>query len=103
MSKQYKVLVNTAKKSDNLVLDVPRQTGAELEPLRIKAKAGQKYQLQEMPLNPAEKPFAPDYIKVRRLGKNLLVSFEGEEYASVIIEDYYEVFTESFNGLVGQA
>ena len=102
MAKQYKVLVNTAKAEDNLVLDVPQSKGAKGGPLVIKAKAGQKYQLQEI-TNATDKPVAPDYVKTRRVGKNLHILFEGDKEASVIIEDYYDVAAEGSNGLIGQA
>ncbi|OYU30130.1 MAG: hypothetical protein CFE39_15070, partial [Comamonadaceae bacterium PBBC2] len=102
MAKQYKVLVNTAKAEDNLVLDVPQSKGDKGGPLRIKAKAGQKYQLQEI-TNATDKPVAPDYVKTRRVGKNLHILFEGDKEASVIIEDYYDVAAEGSNGLIGQA
>ena len=103
MAKQYKVLVNTGKEADNRVLEISGNAGEKNAPLRIKAKAGTKYQLQEITDASSTKPVAPDYVKTRRVGKNLLVIFEGEKEASLIIEDYYDVVTEGYNGLIGQA
>jgi VCBS repeat-containing protein len=102
MAKQYKVLVNTAKEVDNFVLDVPQPKGGKVEPLRIPAKLGHKYQLQETS-SAADKPRAPDYVKTRRVGKDLHVVFEGDREASLIIEGYYDVATDAANSLIGQA
>ena len=49
------------------------------------------------------KPVGPDYIKVKRVGKHLHILFEDETEASLIIEDYYEVMPEGYNGVIGQA
>ena len=48
MAKQYKVLVNTGKAEDNKALDVQQQAGDKGQPVRLKAQAGSKYQLQEL-------------------------------------------------------
>ncbi|KAI9549714.1 putative cell wall protein AWA1-like [Daphnia sinensis] len=45
----------------------------------------------------------PEYVKVKRVGKNLHILFEDSQQADVIIEDYYEVMPEGYNGVVGQA
>jgi plastocyanin len=100
MTKQYKVLVNTGKAENNKALDVQQFAGDKGQPVRIKAQAGAKYQLQEAG---TAKPVGPDYIKVKRVGKNLHILFEDETEASLIIEDYYEVMPEGYNGVIGQA
>ena len=102
MAKQYKVLVNTGKAENNSVIDVPRNATGK-DPVRIKAKAGAKYQLQELNEQSGNKPLGPDYVKTKRVGKNLHILFEGDKEASVIIEDYYDVSTEGYNGLIGEA
>jgi hypothetical protein len=102
MAKQYKVLVNTGKAENNSTVDVPRNAAGK-DAVRIKAKAGAKYQLQELNEQTGNKPLGPDYVKTKRVGKNLHILFEGETEASVIIEDYYEVSPEGYNGLIGQA
>jgi hypothetical protein len=48
MSKQYKVIVNTGKSGDNHVVDIWPGAGRGGQPVRIKAQAGVKYQLQEL-------------------------------------------------------
>ncbi len=100
MAKQYKVLVNTGKADSNAAVDVQQGAGDRGQPVRIKAQAGAKYQLQEMGRN---KPVGPDYIKARRVGKNLHILFEGENQASLIIEDYYGQMAPGYNGVIGQA
>ena len=100
MAKQFKVLVNTGNAQSNQVLDVTQGQGAKGQPLRIAAKAGAKYQLQELDKN---KEAAPEYVKVKRVGKNLHILLENSTEADIIIEDYYEVMPEGYNGVVGQA
>uniref|UniRef100_UPI00404794C9 hypothetical protein n=1 Tax=Limnohabitans sp. TaxID=1907725 RepID=UPI00404794C9 len=100
MTKQYKGLVNTGKAENNKVLDVQQFAGDKGQPVRIKAQAGAKYQLQEAG---TAKPVGPDYIKVKRVGKHLHILFADETEASLIIEDYYEVMPEGYNGVIGQA
>ena len=103
MAKHYKILVNTGKESDNRVLDVPHRAAAKGKPLHIKAQSGNKYQLQEMAERAGDKNVAPDYVKTRRVGKDLHIIFEGDKEASIIIDDYYDTFPKGYNGLIGQA
>lgn len=100
MAKQFKVLVNTGKAENNQVLEVTQGQGAKGQPVRIAAKAGAKYQLQELDKN---KEAAPEYVKVKRVGKNLHILLENSTEADIIIEDYYEVMPEGYNGVIGQA
>jgi len=100
MAEQYKVLVNTGKADNNKVLDIQQGVGDRGQPVRIKAQAGAKYELQEVG---RKKPVGPDYIKAKRVGKDLHILFEDERQASLIIEDYYEVMPEGYNGVIGQA
>ena len=99
MAKSYKVIVK-AGNEQNQTIDVRQGAGDSGQPVRIKAQAGAKYQLQEGQRNHQN---APDFVKVRRQGKNLLITFEGETQPSLIIEDYYEVMPEGYNAVVGQA
>jgi hypothetical protein len=100
MAKQYKVIVNTGKADNNKVLDIQQGVGDRGQSVRIKAQAGAKYELQEVG---RKKPVGPDYIKAKRVGKDLHILFEDERQASLIIEDYYEVMPEGYNGVIGQA
>ena len=99
MAKPYKVIVKTGNEQ-NQIIEVKPGAGDSGQPVRIKAQAGAKYQLQEWQRNHQN---APDNVKVRRQGKNLLITFEGENQPSLIIEDYYEVMPEGYNALIGQA
>jgi hypothetical protein len=100
MAKQYKVLVHTGKADNNQTIDIQAGAAERGQPVRIKALAGAKYQLQEMQRN---EQVAPDYIKVKRVGKHLHVLFEDQQQPSLIIEDYYDVMPQGYNGVIGQA
>ena len=100
MAKQYKVLVNTGKAENNKAVDVQQFSGDKGQPVRIKAQGGAKYELQEITRG---KPVGPDYIKARRVGKDLHILFEDEREASLIIEGYYSEMAPGYNGVIGQA
>ena len=103
MAKQYKVLVNAGKEADNRIVEVPRNAATKGAAVHIKAKAGAKYQLQEIAEKNGDKNVAPDYVKTKRVGKDLHIIFEGDKEPSVIIDDYYKETADGFNGLIGQA
>ena len=48
MTKQYKVLVNTGKAETKQTIDIQQGAGDKGQPVRIKAQAGAKYELQEL-------------------------------------------------------
>ncbi len=96
MSKTYKIKVNQGADSAKFV-DIP-QVGNTGKALTVKAVPGGKYQLMD-----ASTGFAPENIRATRLGKDLQVFFEGRGQADLVIEDYYEVTLEGFNGLIGEA
>ncbi|ALK89388.1 Ig-like domain-containing protein [Limnohabitans sp. 63ED37-2] len=100
MSKKFKIVVNTGNADNNQSVDVTQGQGGRGQPVRLKAKAGAKYQLLDLE---KAKAVGPDYVKVKRVGKNLHILFEGSTEADVIIEDYYDVMPEGYNGVVGQA
>jgi hypothetical protein len=99
MAKTYKVIVKTGNEQSQTI-DVRQGAGDSGQPVRIKAQAGAKYQLLDGQRNFQN---APDNVKVRRQGKNLLITFEDETQPSLIIEDYYDVMPEGYNALIGQA
>uniref|UniRef100_UPI0025BD9D2E Ig-like domain-containing protein n=1 Tax=Limnohabitans sp. TaxID=1907725 RepID=UPI0025BD9D2E len=100
MSKKFKVIVNTGNPDNNQSVEVTQGQGGRGQPVRLQAKAGAKYQLLDLE---KAKAVGPDYVKVKRVGKNLHILFENSTEADVIIEDYYEVMPEGYNGVVGQA
>ena len=100
MAKKFKVLVNTGKAENNESFDVTQGQGMRGQPLRIKAQTGAKYQLQDLE---KAQGVAPQYVKVKRMGKNLHLMFEESQEADVIIEDYYEVMPNGSNSVLGQA
>lgn len=100
MSKKFKIIVNTGNADNNQSVEVTQGQGGRGQPVRLQAKAGAKYQLLDLE---KAKAVGPDYVKVKRVGKNLHILFEDSTEADVIIEDYYEVMPEGYNGVVGQA
>ena len=86
MAKQFKVLVSGDK--SNQTLDVQQGAGDSGQPVRIKAQAATKYQLQELG---RVKGSAPDSVRVKRNGKDLEITFEDGTNPDLIIEDYYGV------------
>ena len=99
-SKQYKVLVNSSKAENKQILEIAQGAGDRGQPARIKAQVGVKYQLEEVA---QDKNVAPQYVKAKRVGKDLHITFEGDSAADLIIEDYYSVMPEGYNAVVGQA
>ena len=96
MSKTYKIKLNQGQ-GEAKFLDIPQAGGAG-NALMVKAVAGGKYQLVD-----ASTGYAPENIRAMRSGKNLLVFFEGRNTADLMIENYYDVAPEGFNGLIGEA
>ena len=96
MSKTYKIKVNQGADEAKFV-DIP-QVGTSGKALTVKAVPGGKYQLMD-----ASTGFAPENIRATRSGKDLQVFFEGRGKADLVIEDYYEVTPEGFNGLIGES
>ena len=97
-NKQYKILVKTGKAENNQTIEIAQGAGDRGQTVRIKAQAGVKYQLQEVG---QDKNVAPQYVKVKRVGKDLHIIFEDDSAADLIIEDYYSVMTEGYNGVTG--
>jgi hypothetical protein len=96
MSKAYKIKVNQGAGEAKFV-DIP-QAGVSGKPLSVKAVPGGKYQLLD-----GSTGYAPENIRASRSGKDLQVFFEGRAQPDLVIEDYYEVTPEGFNGLIGES
>jgi large repetitive protein len=97
MAKQYRVVIRGANESEVKTIDVVQRAGDAGAPVLIQAVPGAKYELQE--LN-RDKQTAPEYVKVRRKGKNLYITFEDGSEPDVVIEDYYG---SDAQGLIGEA
>lgn len=96
MSKTYKIKVNQGADEAKFI-DIP-QVGATGKALAVKAVPGGKYQLMD-----ASTGYAPENIRATRSGKDLQVFFEGRAQPDLVIQDYYEVTPEGFNGLIGES
>lgn len=85
MKNAYKIIVKNAQDSaKTLTHDVPAP-GSFWGPLKIKAIPGARFQLVDV--NTGQ---GPDNIRVKRVGKDLRISFEGRDTVDVMITDYYE-------------
>ena len=87
MLKQYKILVNEGKGSENVLVTVPAGAGARGNPTRITAKPDTRYELQD---ELKGKGLGPDQVRGKRVGKNLYLMFEDNGKPDVIIEGYYD-------------
>lgn len=96
MTKQYTLVINAGNKDTAKTVNIPSN---RKNPLLIKAEAGNKYLIQD----PQKGNKAPETVKIKRVGKDLQVMFDDAEQADLIIENYYEVMPEGFNGLIGEA
>jgi hypothetical protein len=95
MKKTYQIKINQGK--DTKALDIP-MPGVKGQAITVKALAGARYQLID-----TETGFGPENIRTSRQGKDLKVSFEGSNTTDLVIEDYYKVSPEGYNGLIGEA
>lgn len=95
MKKTYQIKMNQGK--DSKVLDVT-PAGTKGQAVTIKAEAGARYQLVDTETN-----YGPENIRASRQGKDLKISFEGSNTTDLVIEDYYKVSPEGYNGLIGEA
>lgn len=101
MLKQYKILVNEGKGSENVLVTVPAGAGASGNPTRIKAKPDTRYELQD---DLKGKGLGPDQVRGKRVGKNLYLMFEDNGKPDVIIEGYYDsVNLQQVPTIVGKA
>ena len=95
MTKTYQIKINQGK--DSKALDIP-QAGTKGQAVTVKAVSGARYQL----IDP-ETGYGPENIRASRQGKDLKVSFEGSNTTDLVIEDYYKVSPDGYNGLIGEA
>ena len=105
MAKTYKILVNDGKGTDINPVRVVQGVGDKGSPVRLLAKRGWRFELQDELKGSG---VAPDQVRVKRVGKHLSLLLDGSQDADVIIEDFYADKTDSDkdNGtptLVGQA
>jgi|GEM_PF-3393656 len=102
MANQYTVIVTSTQASDLRTHKVAQNSGDKGRALRIKAKAGETYQLVEMQAGQAHS-YAPQNVKVKRVGNDLVITFEGGSRPDIVIEGYYDVMAKDHKGLIGEA
>ena len=104
MALPYKVKIDNGQEVKTHQINVSAKGQGNSQALVIKAQKGSKYQLQEdIEIKGAVRTVAPDYVKVKRIGKDLHVFFEGQSQANLILQDYYDVIDPEAHALVGQA
>jgi hypothetical protein len=94
MKKSYKVKINQGSEKSTTV-DIP---AAANQPIKIKSLPAAKYLLVDETTG-----MAPDNIRVKRIGKDLSVSFSGSNASDLLITDYYENTVAGFNAVIGEA
>lgn len=93
MKKSYKVKINQGSEKSTTV-DIP---AAANQPIKIKSLPAAKYLLVDETTG-----MAPDNIRVKRIGKDLSVSFSGSNATDLLITDYYENTVAGFNAVIGE-
>ena len=86
MAKQYQILINEGKGPDNGVVQVTQGVGDQGNAVRLIAQRGARYELQDLAKG---KSLAPDHVRLKRVGSNLNLMFDGSQKPDVILEDYY--------------
>lgn len=86
MAKTYKILVNDGKGTDIKPVSVVQGAGAKGDTVRMEAKRGWRFEVQD---DLKGKGLAPDQMRLKRMGKNLAIMFDGSQNADVLIEDFY--------------
>ena len=98
---QIQVVVQQSKGKTPEVFDVKLTAASSGQPLRIKVQPGLKYQLKDLA---REGQTAPEMVKVKRVGQDLLVMLEeGVDAPHVVFEGYYDSVPDGFSGLIGEA
>ncbi len=88
MAKLYKVLVNEGNGAEAKAIQVLQGVGDSGTSVRIVAQRGVRYELQD---TTKTKATAPDQVRVKRMGKNLALMFDGSQKPDVVVEDFYAV------------
>jgi hypothetical protein len=97
MKNSYKVVVKSNQgNAKTTTHDVP-EPGSWWGALKIKAVPGARYQLIDKTTGQG-----PDNIRVKRVGNDLRISFEGREDADLVISDYYEQTVPGFGAVIGE-
>jgi VCBS repeat-containing protein len=86
MAKLYKLLVNDGNGAEAKPINVMQGAGDKGAPVRIVAQKGVRYELQD---STKAKAAAPDQVRVKRVGKNLTLMFDGSQKPDVVVEDFY--------------
>jgi len=86
MAKQYQVLINEGKGPQNDVVEVTQGAGDQGRSTRLVAQRGVRYELQDLGKG---KALAPEHVRLRRIGDDLNLMFDGSQKPDVVLENYY--------------
>jgi VCBS repeat-containing protein len=103
MSKIYNLRVNESSGTEGQTVSVTQGMGDKGAPVRVLAQRGARYELQD---DAKAKGAAPDQVRVKRVGKNLHLLFDGSQNADVVLENFYAEGNTTDGGLpvlAGQA
>ncbi|PUE50443.1 hypothetical protein B9Z47_01375 [Limnohabitans sp. 2KL-1] len=89
------VIVTKSNKTETIV-----KAFGKGQPVVLKAEHGARYELEDLA---KAKKGAIDGAKFKRVGKSLHIVLDNEDTASLVIEDYYSVYPDGVNAVVGQA
>jgi VCBS repeat-containing protein len=85
MAKLYKVIVN-AKGTEAKEVKVLQGASEKGDPIHIAVTRDMRLELQDVAKG---SNLAPDQVRLKRMGKNLWLYFDGSEVADVVLDDYY--------------
>ena len=96
--KILQVLIKNSVSGQAKAVDVAAGAGDMGGQVVIRAQGDAKYQLKDL----SQRGLGPQAIKAKRLGQNLLITFEEGAEADLVIEDYYGQTQQAAEGLIGQ-
>jgi VCBS repeat-containing protein len=85
MAKLYKVIVN-AKGTEAKEVKVLQGASEKGNPVHIDVTRDMRLELQDVAKG---SNLAPDQVRLKRMGKNLWLYFDGSDVADVVLDDYY--------------
>jgi hypothetical protein len=97
MKNAYQVIVKANQGSAKSTTQEVPEPGSWWGALKIKAIPGARYQLIDKGTSQG-----PDNIRVKRVGNDLRISFEGRDEADLVITDYYEYTAPGFGAVIGE-
>lgn len=96
--KRYKIIAKRSDGKELEVLTVTQGAGSQWQAVRVQARTGILYELQEL----GSQEGAPKKLAFKRVRNDLQIFFEGELEADIVIEGYFGVMQRGPHGVIGQ-